>query len=364
MICTGLGNINRGYESFTRECFDKLSEFKDFEIILFKGGGYSGNNEYKLFNLHRNSKLTVILSKIFGKNPYHIEQYSFFISLIPKIISYKPDIIYFSDFHLATLLWHLRKYINLNYKIIYRNGAPHRPPFTRMDHVQHLTPVSLKWALEYGENYEKHTFIPNCININKSINFLSDKEKNLLREDLDLPRGKKIILSAGTINKSHKRMDYVIKEFAEIQNPDLFLQLLGQEDDESKKVKELAENILNPEGYSIKSVSKTEMPDYYKVSDVFVLASLNEAFGRVLLEAMSFGLPCIVHDYDIPRYILQDMGYYADLSKEGSLKELLITILNNEEKIQSKIIRRSKMYERFSWEKLIPEYLDMFYRCC
>ena len=37
LVCPTLGRINRGIESFTRECFDSLSKVSSLDVTLFKG---------------------------------------------------------------------------------------------------------------------------------------------------------------------------------------------------------------------------------------------------------------------------------------------------------------------------------------
>ena len=87
LICSGLGNINRGYESFAEECFNELSKESSIDITLFKGGVESGNKEITLRNIPRSSYLARLFGKILGKEPYFIEQVTFFLSL--KVISLK-----------------------------------------------------------------------------------------------------------------------------------------------------------------------------------------------------------------------------------------------------------------------------------
>ena len=50
VICSGLGNIKRGYESFTQECFEALSQEPLLDVTLFKGGGKSSEKEIALWN--------------------------------------------------------------------------------------------------------------------------------------------------------------------------------------------------------------------------------------------------------------------------------------------------------------------------
>ena len=117
LLCSGLGKVQRGYESFTQECFDALQKEPSLEVMLFKGGGISQDKEFTLSNIHRGSWLADKLSQILKKDPYFIEQFTFFLSLIPYIYQKHPDVIFFSDFNLGTMLWHLRRITGLSYKL-------------------------------------------------------------------------------------------------------------------------------------------------------------------------------------------------------------------------------------------------------
>ena len=79
VICSGLGNVRRGYESFTQECFDALSQEPELDVTLFKGGGETSQKEITLWNLPRNTKVSNILGEITEKligrgEGYFIEQ--------------------------------------------------------------------------------------------------------------------------------------------------------------------------------------------------------------------------------------------------------------------------------------------------
>ncbi|MFM6473128.1 MAG: glycosyltransferase, partial [Dolichospermum sp.] len=120
----------------------------------------------------------------------------------------------------------------------------------------------------------------------------------------------------------------------------------------------LAKELLEPDKFQIKTVASDQVVDYYEVADAFVLASLGEGLPRVLLEAMSYGLPCIAHDYDVARFVLKDEGYFGNFELPGSLTSLISDVLsqNNDD---SKQRRHQSVYERFSWDKIHPSYVMM-----
>src|SRR3981189_1159263 len=133
--CTGLGRINRGYETFTHEFFQALQDEPSFDLHLFKGGGSSSQKETTLLNLHRDTPFANFLGNMFKKEPYFFEQLSFFFSFLPYVIIRKPVVIFYSDFLLGCFLWNFRKKLGLKYKLIFSNGAPNGPPFIRCDLV-------------------------------------------------------------------------------------------------------------------------------------------------------------------------------------------------------------------------------------
>jgi len=75
--------------------------------------------------------------------------------------------------------------------------------------------------------------------------------------------------------------------------PDVSYLVVGDGDDR-QRLEELAQAI--GVGHSIKfagQVSHHELPDYFRLADVFVMPSTGEGFGIVLLEAAASGLPVI-----------------------------------------------------------------------
>ncbi len=362
LVCSGLGNIQRGYESFAQECFVALSKEPSLDVTLGKGCGEVEHNSIIFFNLTRNSWITSLLSRVTGQDPYLLEQASFFLGMLPYLHIKKPDVVLFSDFNLGTMLWHWRRLNKLSYKLLFSNGAPNGPPFSRMDHVQHLTPPHYQTAINAGGLSGNHSLVPYGIQIDREYVSLSLHEKNSLRRKLNLPTDRHVILSVGAINKSHKRMNYLIQEVAKLAESRPYLLLLGQFDAESQEIMQLGDLLLGSDNFQTKTVASEEIGEYYKSADVFVLASLNEGFGRVFLEAMKYGLPCLAHDYEVARFVLGNHGYFANFAQSDGLTTLIRKVLSQENESE-KYARHQAVYERFSWECLRNDYLEMIKLC-
>jgi 1,2-diacylglycerol 3-alpha-glucosyltransferase len=364
IVCSGLGNIKRGYESFFRDCFDALRGEPLLDSFLFKGKGENKGKEICLWNLPRKSRAANWLGKMVGRGGYFVEQLTFFMNLSPHILFRKPDVIYVSDVVLGNLIRLLKKCVHGKYSVLFNNNGPVLSQLLqRWDHIQQVSPQYLKEALEAGVPPDMQTLIPSAVWISETLKTCRGAERESLRGDLGLPQNGRIILSVGAINRSRKRMDYVIREVASLQKPRPFLLLLGQRESDTQDIIALGNRLLTKECFCIRTVAKDEVANYYKSADLFALASIDEGFGLVYLEALSYGLPCLAHDYETSRFVLGEMGYYGNLSQAGGLTNLISNLSEKDFDSEVAFARHAYAYNRFSWDKLKPKYLELFHRC-
>ena len=126
---------------------------------------------------------------------------------------------------------------------------------------------------------------------------------------------------------------------------------------------ELGNRLLGKEGFAAASVTYEKVLDYYRAADCFVLASLQEGFGRVYLEAMMTGLPVIAHMHPVMDFVLGGQGILGDLSQPGRLTALLTAELRKSTNPELAKQRWQTVRDRFSWEVLVPKYRRMFESC-
>jgi glycosyltransferase involved in cell wall biosynthesis len=73
-----------------------------------------------------------------------------------------------------------------------------------------------------------------------------------------------------------------------------------------------------------------DVAQFYKSASIFVMTSKSEGFGMVLLEAISFGLPCVSFDCPSgPRDMINDNnGFLIGQDDEMALKKALLELVN------------------------------------
>ena len=90
--------------------------------------------------------------------------------------------------------------------------------------------------------------------------------------------------------------DDIIKAFSKLKNKDWNLYIIG-DGDEFDNLSKLIKK-LNLEGRVILTgyKNKKEIEKYMLDSSLFLMASVSEGLPMVLLEAMSYGIPCIAYE--------------------------------------------------------------------
>ncbi|MDO4741752.1 MAG: glycosyltransferase [Candidatus Saccharibacteria bacterium] len=155
-----------------------------------------------------------------------------------------------------------------------------------------------------------------------------------------------------------KIMDNIAKE-----DTDIHLTIIG-EGNERANLENLIENYhLSSRVTLTGALPQSEIAKYYLDSSLFVLTSKTEAFGLVLTEAMSYGVPCIAFDRSsgARAQITDKTGF---LIKNSDLKEMartIIILLNNKDtlkrlqkNINSEITTKyNEESIRQSWQKVL-----------
>ncbi len=105
-----------------------------------------------------------------------------------------------------------------------------------------------------------------------------------------------------------------------------------------------------------------ELLDLYERAAIYVLASSKENASIALLEGMAAGCAMISTNVSGCPETIGDAGYLIDYGDDQGLKNILLTLSRDREKIEDCSIRsRKRLINNFMWDKNIDKYLDIIY---
>jgi len=130
---------------------------------------------------------------------------------------------------------------------------------------------------------------------------------------------KKVILNVGRMT-ADKQQAFLLTIWSSIKDKNGWQLWIVGDGEEKEIIKETIE--MHGLEDSVKIIKPTKsIDDIYKQASIFALSSRVEGFGMVLLEAMSFGIPCISFDCPSgPRDVVKD-GYNGFLIENMNEKE-------------------------------------------
>jgi 1,2-diacylglycerol 3-alpha-glucosyltransferase len=369
VLCSGLGRTQRGYEATFTDLATRLRHDSRVELRLYGGGELPDLPSTRIPTLDRSGALLSAVGRTrVGRRigPYRIEEASFYAFVRRHLSSWSPDLVYLSDVDVGRWLQRWRNRSDARFRVLFRNGSGAVDPgFPHWDGVQQLTPGKLAAASRRHPDYLRQYLLPTAFSIPASFEPVNASERAALRARLGLPLAGPVVVSVGALNAEYKRLDYVIEELARLPHPRPHLLVLGQQrgEPDAPQLIRLAAERLGSGGFTARAVPQSEVHLYLRASNVSVLGSLWEGFGRVLVEAMAEGLPTIGHDRVVTRWVLGEHGFAGDLSKAGALAALLQVVLptadDSDQSADMAKIRHDSTYARFSWDRLHEHYIAL-----
>ncbi len=163
------------------------------------------------------------------------------------------------------------------------------------------------------------------------------------------------IIFAGRLIKE-KNVDILIKSIQIVKQkiPNVRCMIVG-DGPERSKLEELSFNLKIQENIEFMGFTENydDLIGYMKSSSVFVLPSIREGFGIVVIEANACGLPVVVvnHKMNAAVDLVQEgiNGFRADALPED-IADKIIKSIENKEKMESKCIDNSEEYD---WNKIV-----------
>ena len=179
-----------------------------------------------------------------------------------------------------------------------------------------------------------------------------DTNSYILKEIEDIKNSKRVFLYIGSLS-FRKGIDILLKSFLKIQNENWKLVLIGPDYSNGKYQQFVKNNNINNVQF-LGPKNSTEIINYMKQADVFILPSRFDGWGAVLNEAAFAKKPIISTTQTGAAYHLIEDKKNGFKIKTGSQKELLKAMeffVKNPEKIEIFGKNSAKIYKNFTPEK-------------
>ncbi|MFI5413244.1 MAG: glycosyltransferase family 4 protein [Candidatus Lutacidiplasmatales archaeon] len=172
------------------------------------------------------------------------------------------------------------------------------------------------------------------------------------------------VLFVGRLSPGQKGLESLVRALAQVPAElDVHVRLVGEDWGGAEQVREWAKRLdLAGRVQILGPVSRAALLQEYANADLFVLPSLFEPFGIVLLEAMAAGLPIVATRVGgIPEVVAE--GRNASLvppADPTALAEAIRTLASSERTRREFSTAGKELVQRFSWERLGPRFVALF----
>ena len=326
---SGLGHVHRGIEAWAADLGAALAH-RGAEIALCKAAGRpEASYEHVLpcwpREATRTRSLLGLLPRHFSwriglGSGYGIEQTSFALALLGFLRRRHVDILHVQDPQVAVIVQWANRLGLVRTRTILAHGTEEPLDFQRrITYLQHLAPWHLEEARRAGVWKPTWTAIPNFIHTD----LFRPGQAEALRAELSIPPRAWVVLTVAAIKRHHKRIDYLLEEFAQLRQlrPDwpLYLVVAGGWEADTDALIAHGRAMLGDKVRFLVRFPRVRMPELYRVADAFVLCSLKEMMPIALLEATASGLPCVVNHHPVLSWMIGPGGTALDLTPSGAL---------------------------------------------
>jgi len=375
---SGLGHVSRGVETWAMDTAEALHH-RGRDVTLFAADSVETPAPLVTIPcLKRRTPLSNTVLRLipsfawrWGLNSaYGLEQFSFWRNLRPHLRRGEFDILHLQDPMVAYWCRRDRQAGRLKTKEVLAHGTEEPASFLAgFDYVQHLMPFHRDQVVkDLGVDSCPPGWIvsPNFVDTSRFAPVVGGEERSRIRVGLNLPPEAFVVGCSAAVKRTHKRLDYLVDEFAallrrEEARPALHLVIAGAREAETDELVAYATKKLGNRVTFLLNHPLAKMPQFYQALDVFVLPSLFEMMGIVLVEAMSSGVPCIVHRHPVMATVVGPGGAAIDMDQRGVLSDYLRG-LSGDVVEQMGGAARSHVEGVFSTDVVIEQYLRYYER--
>lgn len=214
-------------------------------------------------------------------------------------------------------------------------------------------------AITAGARAERIAIVPNGVDIAR----FTPPQEDRRGQRSGAPR---IILFTGFLIK-RKGVRYLLDALALLPNhlPPYRVVIVGEGPEESALLAQVAALGLDERVEFAGFESQAAVSEWMRQAHIFVLPSLEEGQGVVLLEALASGTPVVASDVDgIRDVVTPEVGLRVPAADPPALAHALEQILSMEqaEWQQMSGLARRRAVEVYDWNKIAGEYLEIYRR--
>lgn len=267
----------------------------------------------------------------------------------------------------------IQKYpeIGYGYRLNRKADSLVKAKYPLFDGFVALTPSVMEEYLALGIPEDKVAIIPNGVNTAKFAEIRLKADRAAVRRKYGLSEDRLLIL---TVGRYHPKKGFdEIPEIAKIlagKNIAFNWAVVGKNcgqiaakfpECQSLGIKTI-ENFAKSGG-DVFSLPSAELMELYCAADIFVLPTLIETFGMVLVEAMAAGLPIVTTDAPGVRDVIDDgtNGLKVPVKNPGAVADMVCFLVKNSElsrKLSDNSIRQSK--DLYDWEMVTGKYIALY----
>lgn len=371
---SGLGHVARGIESWAADLGAALHD-RGADVLLCKGGGEATKPYERVVPCWtREGAQARRLARILPRrlswrvglgNNYEIEQTTFAWRLLRLLRRERVDILHVQDPHVALLLQRAHETGLSPARVILAHGTEERLEFLgKIAYLQHLAPWHAEEAREAGVWREKWTTIPNFIDV-ENFRPRGPGEPSAIREELGIPADATVALTAAAIKRHHKRIDYLLAEFAQtLATPagqNAWLIVAGGWEKETDELIQEGTRLCGDRVRFLVRFPRGRMGELYRSADLFVMTSLKEMMPIALIEACASGLPCLVHRHPVMEWMIGPGGSCVDMATPGGLNSALSDWLPDAtRRVQAGLAAREHALSHFSRDRVVDQILEYY----
>lgn len=195
-----------------------------------------------------------------------------------------------------------------------------------------------------GMNPEKISIVPLGVDLDRFSSDMKQENNHKFR-----------ILFVGAIGQ-RKGIKYLLESFKHLALPNSELVLAGNVLGRRKALEKYS-HLFHLEQF----IEPSLMPSFYRSGEVFVLPSVYDSFGQVIVEAMACGLPVIVSENTAGHDIVRDGvdGFVIPIRDVNALSVKLLILYENPELRQWMGENARKRAQEFSLEEYSQKLVDI-----